>query len=136
RRWIGEAAVYLASFHTKDVVCLGSMAGQAISRAWVKPGLSSDPDGVGDNDRFVQAGGEQVSLAVVGTPFIGYAINCAVDVANDQTGFEPAFVSGDLVGHQLKILHKNGAGGERPFAIGGEGDLFVRGVRSAVVGDG
>ena len=75
RARISKIAVELPRLDSQHVAGRRGMAGQAIGAAGIVPGLRADTAGVGDDDILTQAAGQQVGIAVVSPPFIGYAIN-------------------------------------------------------------
>ena len=133
--WIGEVAIELAGLDPEHIIGGRRMAGQTIRLARIVPGLGTDAAGIGDEDVLAQTAREQICIAVVGTPFIGDAINGAQIVAHQQPGFEASFDARiGLVGDEFEMFNEDGPGGEAPLASGRESDLFVRRVGQAMVG--
>ena len=122
----------------EHIIGHGRVAGQAIRRAGIIPRLRAHAGGVGDEDVFVQAGGQQIGIAVVRAPFVSHAIDRAVDVAHEQPRFQSAHGHAGIgfIDDEIKIFHEHRAGRECPRIGGRKGDLFVGRDESAVVGHG
>jgi len=130
-----QRAVQLARVDAEHIIRDGRVTCQTIRRTRINPNLGADASGVGDENGFVQSAGQQIGIAVVRAPFVSDAIDAAVDVAHEQTGFKAARRDGGVgfVHDEIKVFHEDGAGGKRPIVIRGEIDLFVRRDEPAVI---
>ena len=122
RKW----AVELASFDTENVAGGGRVATQAIERAGIEPLLRAGAGAGVDDDVFGERVGDEIGVSVVGAPFVSDAVNCAVSVANEETGFESFDeIWIGVVNRQVEMFDEDCAIGEGPFTGRSEVDERV-----------
>src|SRR5439155_26368836 len=121
-----ENAIKLTGLDYEHVAGGGGMAAQAIERAGIEPLLSATAAGGADSDIFSQSVGDDVGISIIGAPFIGDAIDCAIGIAHEEPSFEPSQDVGIGIVHgQIEVFHKNSPVRESPFAGGSEMDKSI-----------
>ena len=134
---IGVVAIELARLEAEHAAGSNRVARQTILAAGIKPVLRARAGGGLDLNRFGEAGGDEVGIAVVRAPFVARAVNVVIRVAHQDARLEAAEDLRIRVVHgQVEVFHEDGAGGESPFAIRGKVDDGVRGQREPARLDG
>ena len=104
------------------------MAAEAIERAGVEPLLSACARPGIDENIFGDGVGDEIGIGVVRAPFVGDAVDGAIGVANEETGFqafEQVWIS--IVDWESEVFDEDSAVGERPFTGRREVDESVGG---------